>query len=335
MEQLLRCLTGRAQEPGGGRWVLITGCDSGFGRGLVISALEAGFNVIAACYTDEGAEGLSSTAATAVVADLATAQGRGRVVESALKLSGGQLFGLVNNAGLCFPGNSEWLPLKAYERSMEILFYAPVSLVYDLLPALKAAKGRVVNVTSVAGFLGAPGNGPYVAAKHALEGYSDSLRCEMLPWGVKVICIQPATMRTALAMSFADGWLKGFKDAEPARKAQYGDDWAEIVAARTKQAISNTAADPQKTVDALMRALRDPKPPARIMTGTAATLFLKPLSLLPDAMRDTLLYGMTFSAAGQPAGLAAQAMAPPAGAVSYNDKDTGVAAAASDATSLL
>ena len=147
----------------------------------------------------------------------------------------------------------------------------------------------------------------------------------MLPWGVKVICIQPATMRTALAMSFADGWLKGFKDADPARKAQYGDDWAEIVAARTKQAISNTAADPQKTVDALMRALRDPKPPARIMTGTAATLFLKPLSLLPDAMRDTLLYGMTFSAAGQPAGLAAQAMAPPAGAMSNNDEDTGVA----------
>ena len=63
-----------------------------------------------------------------------------------------------------------------------------------------------------------------------------------------------------------------------------------------------------------MRALRDPKPPARIMTGTAATLFLKPLSLLPDAMRDTLLYGMMFSAGGQLARLAAQVMAPPTGA---------------------
>ena len=82
----------------------------------------------------------------------------------------------------------------------------------------------------------------------ALEGYSDSLRCEMLPCGVKVICIQPAIMRTALAMSFADGWLKGFKDAEPARKVQYGDDWAEKVAAGTKQTTSDIAADPQKTV---------------------------------------------------------------------------------------
>ena len=71
------------------------------------------------------------------------------------------------------------------------------------------------------------------------------------------------------------------------------------------------------------------------MTGTAATLFFKPLSLLPDAMRDTLLYGMIFSAGGQPARLAAQVMVPPAGAVSNNDEGTGVAAAASDANSLV
>ena len=307
-------------QPGGGRCVLITGCDSGFGKLLTESAVANGFEVVAACYTKEGAHRFEDVAAvTPVVADLTKPKDLARVVEVAKAKAGTKgLFGLVNNAGLCKPGNVEWLPVESYTASMALNFHAPVALTYELLPALKAAKGRVVNVTSVDGFLPLPTNAAYNASKHALEAYSDTLRCEMKPWGVKVVVVEPATMRTPLAMSFADSWLEGFRKADPLRtQAPYGDAWAERTAANTKQGISDLAADPMETVDALLLALRHVSPPTRIATGRAARFLFKPLSKLPDAARDTILYAMSFGGAPPPAGLAPKHPTPPPGVVSH------------------
>jgi len=102
-------------------------------------------------------------------------------------------------------------------------------------------------------------------------------------------------MRTPLAMSFADGWLRGFKAAEPERQAPYGDEWAEQHAATLKEGLEQIAADPQKTVDALMSALTLVQPPSRMTTGLAAKLLFKPLSHLPDKTRDKTLYAMSFT----------------------------------------
>ena len=252
-----------------------------------------------------------------VVADLTQEEGRKLVVDTAKAVSGScGLYGLVNNAGLCLPGNVEWLPMSAYEASMALNFHSPVALTYELLPALKTARGRVVNVTSVDGFLALPTNAAYNASKHALEAYSDTLRCEMRPWGVRVVVIEPATMRTPLAMGFADGWLRSYREASDERRAPYGDAWAERVAAVTKQGLEDLAADPQQTVSALLRVLRLKEPPSRMTTGLAAKLLFKPLSLLPDKTRDAVLYAMSFSVP-PPDGLVLQPPKPPAGVVSH------------------
>ena len=278
-----------------GKCIVVTGCDSGFGKQLVLAAVDAGFEVVAACFTDDGAAQYDDASITTVVADLTTAAGCERVVAAAKATAGGGLHALVNNAGLCLPGNVEWLPMSAYEASMALNFHAPVSLTFSLLPELKACKGsRVVNVTSVDGFIALPSNAAYNASKHALEAYSDTLRCEMLPWGVKVCVIEPATMRTPLALAFADAWLKGFKAAPPERTAAYGAEWAQEHAATTKQSISDIAADPQVTVSALMASLTLEEPPPRVATGKAASFLFKPLSMLPDGARDKVLYAISF-----------------------------------------
>ena len=188
----------------------------------------------------------------------------------------------------------DWLPPLSYEITMKLNFHAPVTLTYELLPLLKTAQGRVINVTSVDGFIALPTNAAYNASKHALEAYSDSLRCEMRHWGVKVVVVEPATMRTPLAMSFADGWLKGFHQAPPERRTPYGSRWAERIAAGTKKGLEGLAADPAITVQALMLALTHQDPPTRMPTGNAAHYLFKPLSYLPDKTRDALLYGMSF-----------------------------------------
>ena len=95
----------------GARVVLITGCDSGFGRGLVEAALAEGFEVVSACYTPDGAAAIEATGGgvatvTTVVADLATPEGVKAVVRVAKEVAGARgLYGLVNNAGRCVPGN--------------------------------------------------------------------------------------------------------------------------------------------------------------------------------------------------------------------------------------
>lgn len=318
LKNLLRKAPVRSCE---GKCVLITGCDSGFGQSLAHAARDAGFSVVAACFTEDGARRFDGhDRVSSVVADLRTTDGRARVVAAAHEAAGAcGLYALVNNAGLCLPGNVEWLPMSAYERSMDLNFHAPVALTHALLPELKVARGRVINVTSVDGFLALPTNAAYNASKHALEAFSDTLRCEMLPWKVGVVVIEPATMRTPLAMSFADGWLAGFMQADELRKAPYGEEWAADHAATSKETLDSVAADPLQTVTQMMRALTLADPPARITTGWAAKLLFKPLSLLPDKARDKTLYALLFPKKSPlPVGLrAAPYRLPPANVVSH------------------
>ncbi|CAE7335917.1 RDH16 [Symbiodinium natans] len=329
LKELVPCVP-RRREPAVNRWLLITGCDSGFGHLLVSQALGTGFNVVAACYTREGSEALdrrySSNAGSpaakdsesianqdqealinkdqktgsfvSVVGDLTTAQGISAVVaavQGAVK-EHQQFWAIVNNAGICLPGNVDWAEPVTYEKTFAVNFFAPVKLTYELLPLLLRSKGRVVNVTSVDGFIALPSNAAYNASKHALEAYSDTLRCEMRPWGIKVVVVEPSTMRTPLVLAYADSWLASFKAASPERREKYGDEWAQEFAERTKKNLSGPVADdPQITVDALLEALLLPDPPTRMTTGAAAKILWKPLSMLPDKMRDAVLYKLTWS----------------------------------------
>jgi hypothetical protein len=116
----------------------------------------------------------------------------------------------------------------------------------------------------------------------------------MLPWGVKVVVIQPSAMRTPIAMGFADAFLKTAKEASKERYDAYGDDWINTVHQTTSEGIKSLAADPLETTTAMMRALLDKDPPTRIITGKAATFLFKPLSYLSDKWRDSFLYKMSF-----------------------------------------
>lgn len=279
----------------GAKLVLVTGCDSGIGRELVLQATGCGFRVVAACFTQVSAAAYESDGlALGVCADLSTPDGIANVVSAVRKAAGVDgLWAIVHNAGVCLPGNVEWLPPSAYERSYEIHCQAPVALTYELLPLLKSARGRVVNVTSVDGFVPIPLCAAYCASKHFLEAYSDCLRCEMLPWGVKVVVVEPSTMRTPLALSFGDAWLASYKAAPAERRAPYGDTWATTLAAADTQDLERAADDPGVTVAAILKALIDENPPTRMVTGKTAIIF-KVISLLPDKTRDRVLYAMRF-----------------------------------------
>mmetsp|Transcript_68173 Transcript_68173/g.134635 ORF Transcript_68173/g.134635 Transcript_68173/m.134635 type:complete len:314 (+) Transcript_68173:57-998(+) len=285
----------------GEKVVVITGCDSGFGQQLALHAAHVlGFKVVAACLSVEGEkyihDALQNTGGAVVQADLIEAAGLQKLLSAVEKVAesvGGGIWALVNNAGIVLPGNVEWNPPAAYEKTMGINFHVPVNLTYALLPRIKKEKGRIMNVTSVDGFIALPSNAAYNASKHALEAYSDTLRMEMMPWGVNVIVVEPATMRTPLAMSYWDAWLKSYEDASEDR-TPHGNAWARGVAAKGREALEAIAADPQITVFAMAEALVTKQPKIRYKTGKMAKFFFKPMSMLPHFIQDKLLMGMTF-----------------------------------------
>lgn len=281
--------------------VLITGCDKGgIGARTAQLAAEKGFRVLAACLTEEGARGLLAgldgaarervETLTGDLTDRAVLDG----VVRAARRDAACLHAVVNNAGIVLPANVEWATPESYERTFAINFHVPVKLTYELLPVLKANAGRVINVTSVDGFLPLPTNAAYNSSKHALEAFSDTLRCECLPTGLNVSVIEPATMRTPLAMGYFKAWLANFKAASRERTAWYGDRWAEQLAEEGTKNLENIAAHVDETAGRILHALVAAEPHTRYRCGKMAHFFFGPVSMLPDGVRDSLLYAISF-----------------------------------------
>lgn len=280
LRKLFGRLRGRETLDITGRWVVVTGCDSGFGRGVVAELVARGANVVACCLTDEGAaDALDSGARAAPAVDLADDEAVGGIAAEVEALVDGRLWGLVHCAGIAQPGFVDYLPMRFYRESMAVNFFAPVLLTRKLLDALRSTQGRVVLVSSVDGLVSLPGNAAYDASKYALEAYADALRAELSFWQVAVSVINPSTMKTPMAMSFFESHRKAW-DATAAG-APDGDgqtawprEWLERYIAVNTPQLEKIAQDPRHATADILHALTARRPRLRYLSGTAAkTLF--------------------------------------------------------------
>ena len=197
-----------------GKCIVVTGCDSGFGQQLVMDAVAAGFEVVAACYTEDGAAQYDDVRIHTVVADLTTAEGRTRVVDAArsiprVKKSG--LHALVNNAGISPKGeNGERLDtlgtdLSTWGKVFHVNFFASVILARGLKEELLSAQGAIVNVTSIAGSRVHPFAGAaYATSKAALGALTREMSKDFGPLGVRVNAIAPGEVKTAILSEGTD-----------------------------------------------------------------------------------------------------------------------------------
>src|SRR6185295_4750516 len=113
----------------------------------------------------------------------------------------------VNNAGIAVAAPLEFLPIDQLRHQLEINVIGQVAVTQAFLPALRRARGRIVNVSSIGGRVALPLVGAYNASKFALEGVSDALRRELRPLGVDVIVIEPGGVKTPI-------WTKSTKTAD-------------------------------------------------------------------------------------------------------------------------
>lgn len=180
--------------------VLITGAGSGIGRALALEAAGRGYRVLLA---GRGLDALAETAAmtgaaATLVADVTTAEGRARITAA----TAGRLDVLINNAGCLRVGPVAEMGDADLALMVQTNLVAPMALTRDLLPALKLAQGRVVNVGSMFGDIAYPYFAAYSATKFGLRGYSDALRRELSGSGVGVTYAAPRATRTGATAEF-------------------------------------------------------------------------------------------------------------------------------------
>lgn len=263
-----------------GRWVVVTGADSGLGRGASEQLIARGARVIACCFSEEGsAAALAAGAALAPRLDLTDDEALEDLARSVGQASEGSLWSVVHCAGVALPGFVDYQPIGFYRDTMAINFFAPVLLTQKLLPALRQARGRVVLVSSVDGLVSLPGNAPYDASKFAVEAYADALRAELSFWGVGVSVINPATMRTPMVEQFFPAHRKAWEemarlDPEGSWQTLWPKEWLDRYIQVNTGQLLKIAQAPRNAIDDIVHAVAAQHPRLRYLSGIAAkTLF--------------------------------------------------------------
>lgn len=191
--------------------VVITGCDSGVGKSLVSILLQMGYTVIISFLDQNPFENLPKVYSRKM--DFRKPEDVAGFCSyvKALCDSGKKLEAVFANAGVALGGPIENLPMSVYRECFEINFFGVVEIIQALIPELIRDKGKIIIHGSMAGRVALPFLSPYVSTKFALEGFCDSLRREMNPFGVKTILLESAAIATPIwnkaknqDVSFAD-----------------------------------------------------------------------------------------------------------------------------------
>lgn len=270
--------------------VLVTGSSTGIGRATALRLDADGFRVFAGVRRQEDADALRSAASgrlEPVSVDVADEKSVEAAAERIREDEGGLLAGLVNNAGISVAGPLEGLELDEWRRQLEVNVLGQVAVTRACLPMLRAARGRIVFMSSIGGRNALPMLGPYNASKHAIEAIGDSLRQELRPHGVEVAIVEPGAIATPI-------WEKGAASAnasrerlEPEVERVYGPMMDKVTALALEAGAGGIA--PEKVADAVAHALTAERPKTRYVVGVDARVQAMLGAALPDRAFDAVI----------------------------------------------
>jgi NAD(P)-dependent dehydrogenase (short-subunit alcohol dehydrogenase family) len=268
--------------------VLITGASTGIGRSTARRLDGLGFRVFAGVRRDEDARTLRDEATdrlTPVHLDVTDERAIADAARAVEEQTSGALFGLVNNAGLGLGGPLEMLPVADIRRLMEVNLTGVLAVTGAFLPMLRRARGRIVNIGSVAGVIAFPGASAYSASKFGLQAVTDSLRVELRPFGVHATIILPGRVESAL-------WEKGRVQREALLEqapAELRGLYAPLLAlGRRMQERPRGVTSAETVAGTVARALTDRRPRPRYLVGAHARRAAR-LGRLPRGLREWLM----------------------------------------------
>jgi NAD(P)-dependent dehydrogenase (short-subunit alcohol dehydrogenase family) len=260
------------------RSVVVTGASTGIGWATAKLLLARGFRVFGSVRKAQDAERLRSefganfTPLLFDVTDEAAVRAAAGEVRAAL--NGETLAGLVNNAGIAVGGPALELAVDQFRRQFEVNVIGPIIATQAFAPllgadpSLRGPKGRIVMISSVAGKSGNPMSSPYSASKHAIEGLSESLRRELMLFGIDVVIVAPGAVKTPI-------WGKSEEvDISVYRNSPYFPAMQKIRA--FVQQLAESGLPPERIAEVIVTALTSENPKTRYQ-------------ITPDPMRHLLI----------------------------------------------
>lgn len=261
--------------------ITITGCSSGFGRIMAYRFANKGWQVLATTRHPELLQQANNL--HILPADIAHSQGRANIAGFIADRWNGKLDCLINNAGYGLAGPLEMLTEEQIRQQIEVNLFSPLLLTQDLLPFLREAKGRIINISSALGYTGMPLQSLYSASKFAIEGWSESLYYELAPHGVQVTLVEPGGFRTGFAqhmewpvenssqVSLYEHQLSGFRDFF------------------TRLSQRGKGKNPERVIDTVINLANRPIMPLRMRVGQDAHALYYMRCIFPQRFVDRLL----------------------------------------------
>ncbi len=262
--------------------MVVTGVSSGLGRAAARRLARVGYRVVGTVRSAEDAARVAVDGVEPLELDVTDEASTGRLADVLeADWPGVPLAGLVNNAGVGLVGPLAELGTDELRHVFEVNVFGVHRVTRALLPRLLAARGRIVNVSSVVGRVSLPFIAGYAASKHALEALSDGWRRELAPFGVRVIVIQPEAIRSRI-------WDKTRRQAEGRFEGTPWTPWLRRFG-RASAAAERAAAGPEVVADAVERAICAPEPPLRILVAPRTAPLQQLMRLMPDGLLDRVI----------------------------------------------
>ncbi len=259
--------------------ILITGVSSGFGRALAIEALAAGHRVVGTLRRAGELNAFQALAPGRAHARLLDVTDSDRIDEvvAGIEQTLGPIDVLVNNAGYGHEGVMEESSLDEMRRQFDVNVFGAVAMMKAVLPGMRSRrKGRILNITSMGGFITLPGIAYYCGSKFALEGISEALGKEVKDLGIHVTAVAPGSFRTEWA---------GRSMVRTARSLNDYDALFDPIRQRRQHTSGKQLGDPGKAAKAMLQVIESDAPPAHLLLGSdALALVREKLAHLHDDM---------------------------------------------------
>jgi NAD(P)-dependent dehydrogenase (short-subunit alcohol dehydrogenase family) len=268
--------------------ILITGCSSGIGLASAMGLRERGWRVFASCKQQVDCDRLRAMGFDSPRIDYTDTASIHSGLNEVLDATGGTLDALFNNGAYAIPGAVEDLPTDALRAIFDANFFGWHELTRCLLPIMRAqGYGRIVQCSSVLGFVTMPWRGAYNATKFALEGLTDTLRIEMRDTDIKIILIEPGPITTKFRINAITHFEKWIDWENAPRAEQYQT--------KLRERLYNSSGPdtfelpPEAVAKKLVQALESKRPRPRYFVTTPTYLMAALRRLLPTRALDWVL----------------------------------------------
>lgn len=270
--------------------VLVTGASSGIGRATALHLAAAGHHVYAGVRKPADGTALRQGATGEITPLLLDVTDGGQISAAAGvvagHVAGTGLAGLVNNAGIGVFGPLELIPAGQFRQLMEVNVTGQLAVTQAFLPLLRQARGRIIMIGSIGATFTPPFVGPLAASKSALATICEALRQELAPWGIHVVLIEPANVRTEAVDKLGSDAAGLMSQTPPAQRALYQDAFQHLVDSFAGR--HQHGSPPDVVAEAVARALTAARPRARYLAGKDSRRMAILAAALPSPLLDKL-----------------------------------------------